>query len=77
MEGSRVRAGLMRLGSIKGSQAVERLVGIVLRFDALCRGLGADLQEFDINPIGFYADSTTFRALNAKIVLAKTREDFS
>ena len=69
---SRARAAVERLAGAKAHEAVGKLVDIVRRFDALCRGLGPDLQEFDVNPIGFYAETIAFRALDAKIVLAKS-----
>jgi succinyl-CoA synthetase beta subunit len=72
LEESRARAAVERLAGARAEEAIGKLVDIVRRFDALCRGIGADLQEFDINPIGFYSDTLTFRALDAKIVLAET-----
>jgi hypothetical protein len=74
MEESRARAALARLAGGRAQEAIDKLTHIVRCFDALCRGLGASLQEFDVNPIGFYAVDTTFRALDAKIVLAEARE---
>jgi hypothetical protein len=58
-------------------QAVEWLAAAIVRFDALCRGIGPALAEFDINPLGFYVDTLEFRALDAKIVLARPGETVS
>jgi succinyl-CoA synthetase beta subunit len=71
IERSGTSAALTRLAGTRALQTIEALATAIMRFDALCRGLGSELAEFDINPLGFYTDTLEFRALDAKIVLTR------
>lgn len=70
VEQSKTAAILKRLIGEKSDAAIDKLVSILLSFDALCRGVGSSLEEFDINPLGFYVTDLVFRPLDAKLVLS-------
>jgi hypothetical protein len=70
IERSGVGAALSRLAATSSSAAIASLREHILRFDSLCRALGSTLEEFDLNPLGFYLGESKFRALDAKIVLS-------
>ena len=70
---SKSAAALKRIAGDNASVAIEQLTRIVMHFDALCRSLGPELSEFDINPVGFFADRSEFTALDGKIVLTPQR----
>lgn len=70
---SKSAAALKRIAGDNASVAIEQLTRIVMHFDALCRSIGPELSEFDINPVGFFADRSEFTALDGKIVLTPQR----
>ncbi len=70
LEESGVAAALSRIAGVRGDEVIARLRVLLLAFDVLCRGCGPQLAEFDVNPLGFAADTGRFTALDGKIVLS-------